>query len=358
MQVTRAIIQRYARICARHGSDLGERPLVLPNGNFFPDVFQGDAESAARITRRMCEHAGIEDIPIRTGVVSLDQQSIASASCSSGACGLPQTSSSGLARVVDEGDSWLLQIPESEMRHAVALTTNLARSLAFIFLVETKRDGEVLEPPVDVTADFTAVALGFGPLMLQGSYIYAKSCGGPRIGSVTKVTLPELAVAVALFVAMGDHHLAGALKELDVTQRALLSEADRWMRGNKKLVAQLRQSPRRVESGKFEFEEPGGLLSGLFRGRRGRARNNSAREDLLDPSLDLDEVESLMIDMPPSSTVTARSSRPEPARPEPRLEASDFETYSAEATAAQTSADPAKEELKSLVSEALRNARI
>ncbi len=339
VQVTRAIIQRYARICARHGSDLGQRPLVLPNGNFFPDTFRGDAESAELITKRMCEHAGIEDIPIRTVVMPLETGTTSSASCSSGSCGLPQTSSSGLARVVDEGDSWLLQIPEPEMRHPIALTTNLARSLAFIFLVETKRDGEVLDPPVDVTADFTAVALGFGPLMLQGSYIYAKSCGGPQIASVTKVALPELAIAVALFTSLGNHSISPALKELDITQRTLLSEASRWMRANKKFINKLRQNPKHVESGRFEFEEPGGLLSGLFGGKKRRSGGEEKKDlDLLDPHLDADEVESLMIDMPPSSTVTSRSTRPQPPSDEPQSK-------------------PADDELKSLVNDALRGMR-
>lgn len=328
--VTRAIVQRYARLRRRLGRDLGERPFVLPSSAFFPDVFTADAESAARITARMVEHAGMADIPIRTAVASLGAPNPTSGSCGSGACGVPHTSGQGLARVVDEGDGWLLQIPEPELRHPVALTTNLARSLAFIFLVETKQEMEVLEPPVDVTADFTAVALGFGPLMLQGSYIYAKSCGGPQIGTVTKVTLPELAVLVGLFAALSGLRLADAYKVLDVTQRAMLADAEQLWRANKKLVAQVKTSPELVAKGSFDFEEPGGLFFDLLRGLRLK-KPADLPEELLDPSLDLAEVEALMIDMPPSSSVTGRPSRP--AR------------------------DPGHEDLKNLVSEALRGAR-
>jgi hypothetical protein len=329
VQVTRAIIQRFARLRARLGAELGERPLVLPNADFFPDVYRQDADSAANLTERMLEHAGMLDIPVRTRVVRLGASEPSASSCSSGACGVPPASGQGLHRVADEGESWLLQIPEPELKHPVALTTNLARSLAFIFLVETKKDDEVLEPPVDVTADFTAVALGFGPLMLQGSYIYAKSCGGPQIASVTKVSVSELAVAVALFAALGQHRLGTALKQLDVTQRSLLSEADHLLRANKKLIGQLRADPEWVARGTFSLEAPGGMLSNLLRGLLDK------KQDLQDPALtdlDIDEVEALMIDMPPSSSVVGRPSRP----PTP---------------------DPTRDELKNLVTESLRGAR-
>ena len=328
VQVTRAIVQRYARIRARLTEELGARPLVLPNGEFFPDTFrQDDERSAAALTERMLEHAGMLDIPVRTRVVRLGEAQ--NSSCSSGACGVPQVSSQGLQRVTDEGDAWLIQLPEAELRHPVALTTNLARSLAFIFLVETKKEDEVLEPPVDVTADFTAVALGFGTLMLQGSYIYAKSCGGPQIASVTKVNVSELAVAVALFAAVGEHRVAGALKHLDVTQRSVLEEADRLVRANKKLISKLRTDPDWVARGTFSLEEPSGLLSSLWRGLREK-KSVPANKQLLE--MDLDEVEALMIDMPPSSSVPSRPSRP------------------------MAAPDPEREELKELVSEAFRGA--
>jgi len=137
-QVIRAVVQRHARLRSRYATELGRRPLVVPNGKFFPDAFRGDAESAARLTMRMQEHAGLSDIPIRTALVALGPDGEVTSSCSSGACGLPQSAGFGVLRVVDEGDGWLLQIPEPELRHPVALTTNLARSLAFVFLVETK----------------------------------------------------------------------------------------------------------------------------------------------------------------------------------------------------------------------------
>src|SRR6187402_3513730 len=111
-QVIRAVIQRHARLRNRYATALGRRPLVTPSAKFFPDTFRADAESAARLTKRMQEHAGMSDVPIRTTLVALGAEGEPSSSCASDACGLPQSSGFGLVRVVDEGDGWLLQIPE------------------------------------------------------------------------------------------------------------------------------------------------------------------------------------------------------------------------------------------------------
>jgi hypothetical protein len=194
----------------------------------------------------------------------------------------------------------------------------LARSLAFVFLVETKLEDEVLEPPVDVTADFAAVALGLGALLLQGSYIYAKSCGGPRVTRVTKVLLPELAISTALFAASEGHDIGPLLRELDPTQKELLAEADRLIRANRRLVATLVEQPDRIARGDFELETPSSILASLKRGLSAITTTSSSRSAAplppIDPGLELDELESLLIAMPPASTVRGRSDRP-PASP-------------------------------------------
>lgn len=311
-QVTRAVIQRYARLHHRYRDDLGSRDLVLPNADYFPDEFVGDPDSAVLLALRMQEHAGLVDVPIECRVVSPGTPTPQSSSCGSGACGTPQTSGSGVARLVDTGESWVLQVPAAELRHPVALTTNLARSLAYVFLIETKREEETLEPPVDVTADLVAVALGFGTLMLQGSYIYVKSCGGPQIASVTKIGVAELAISTALFAHLGGHDLGLALKSLDVTQKAALNEANKLIKANKKLLARLAQSPDRVAKEPFELNQPGDLFGSLRR----KLASRSAEADPLsriDPNMALEEIESLLIDMPPSSEAgrPRASSRPQ-----------------------------------------------
>src|SRR5690606_31026214 len=130
--------------------------------------------SVQKLVARMQEHAGMCDVPISVSVVTDGIESTASSNCSSGACAVPTVTGHGIQRLVDEGSSWRLQLLEAELKHPVVLSTNVARSLAYVFLMETQEDLEVIEPPVDITADMTAVALGLGALMLQGSYIYAK----------------------------------------------------------------------------------------------------------------------------------------------------------------------------------------
>lgn len=327
-QVTRAVIQRYARIVERYDAELGARPMVLPNGSFFPDRFERDELSLAKLVSRMQEHAGMGDIPITSHVVPRGAEQAALSSCSSGGCGLPSTAGSGVPRLVEEDGRWRLQVPEAELAHPVALTTNIARSLSFVFLVETQEEGEILEPPVDVTADLVAVALGFGALMLQGSYIYAKSCGGPSIASVTKVSVGELAVAFALFAARGNHSLRPAMRALEATQRAVLDDANALVQSNRALVGRLDHEPSSVAAGKFELDEARSWLSRLF-GRKATQAPQPLLGGELDASMSLEDLEAILIDMPPASSA-GRAKR------------------------ART--DPKHEELKALVSEALQGA--
>lgn len=310
-QATRAVIQRYARLHHRYRADFGSRPFVLPNAEYFPDEFVGDPDSAALLALRMQEHAGLSDVPIACRVVSPGAPSPEGSSCGTGGCGVPQTAGSGVARLVDIGESWVLQVPAPELRHPVALTTNIARSLAYVFLIESMREGETLEPPVDVTADLAAVGLGFGTLMLQGSYIYVKSCGGPQIAGVTKLGVAELAISTALFAHLGGHDLAPALKILDVTQKAALREAHRLIKANKKLMARLAESPERVAREQFELHEPGDFLGSLV--RKISSKPTKVDPMALDPNMALEEIESLLIDMPSSSTASRPRASSSPA---------------------------------------------
>jgi hypothetical protein len=311
--VTRAVIQRYARLLDRYKDDLGSRPFVVPNGDFFPDEFVGDEESVKLLVARMLEHAGMVDIPLETRIVNPGTPEAEPSKCSGFSCGAPVTSRLGFERLVDRGDGWILQIPSVELRHPVLLTTNVARSLAFVFMVETQKEGELLEPPVDVSADLIAVALGFGALMLQGSYIYAKSCGGPQVASVTKIGLGELSIAVALFAALDYHRLAPVIKHLDTTQKAVLGDARDLIDANLNLVQQVRDEPHVVSREDFSLEEPRTFLTSLLGKWKKPARAESVNLDKIDASMDLDEVESLLMDMPPSSRA-GRPSRP-PSRP-------------------------------------------
>lgn len=307
-------MQRYSRLIASKAGELGRRPMVLPNGEFFPDAFRADAPSLKRLVKTMQGLAGMDDIPIRTqitGAATTGQ----TGSCASGACSVPMSSFDGTERLFDDGQSWVLQVPEAELRHPVVLTTNLARSLAYVFLVETRVPDEVIEPPLDVTADLAAVALGLGTLMLQGSYIYAKSCSGPSIVRVTSLSVGELAIAFALFVANGEHKPRQARAHLSATQQVLFDEATRLVEAHRPLVHTLRTRPEDVARGAFVLDTPQSWL-GRVLGRR----RSSPPPPPPESGPALEELEALLIEMPPASSA-GRQSRPPPSSEERALRA-------------------------------------
>jgi len=221
------IVERYARLLSNVEDGVGQRPLVLPTGEFFPDRFTNDEASARRLVSRMAAHAGLEDVPLTTRVVDEDEPEAPHEGCSSG-CAVPAANAAGTPRLVDHGDGFTLNVPSPELGHPVVLTTMVARALGHVLLIEALPDGAAIEGPADLTADYAAVALGFGPLLLEGAYIYSKGCGGPRGAQVTRAALPELAVLTALFIEMGEHSARRAAKELGVTQEAALGNAIEW----------------------------------------------------------------------------------------------------------------------------------
>src|SRR5512142_1603272 len=68
--VTESLIRRLGSLYHRLGDEIGDRPLVLPNGTFFPDRFSGDEKSVEMLLRRMQGHAGLQDIPLELRIVS------------------------------------------------------------------------------------------------------------------------------------------------------------------------------------------------------------------------------------------------------------------------------------------------
>lgn len=274
----RELVQRYASVIERFGEDIGERPMVLPNGRFFPDVFTGDLPSVARLLRRMQEHAGMADIPVQLGVHDPEQAS--GEACGSGGCGSCATpevpSELSAARLVDLGDAWRLNIAPAEARNPVVLTATLARALAHVFLLEETSAARPIEEPLEVTIELTAVALGFGTLLLAGAYLYQKSCGGPNVACLTALGLGELSVAFALFCKQGGHSMRQARAELEVTQREQLSEAETWMLSNPQVSQLLSKEPLRLVLGDFELSEPKSWVMRLFSGSRSSSRVSPA----------------------------------------------------------------------------------
>lgn len=268
----RELVSRYASIVERFGADIGQRPMVLPNGKFFPDTFSGDFPSVQRLLRRMQQHAGMSDIPIQLGVLDPDAEE----ACGTGACGscaAPNVSPEvAAARLVDLGDGWRINIAPAEARSPVALTAALARALGHVFLLEETSAARPIEEPLEVTVELTTVALGLGTLLLSGSYLYQKSCGGPNVACLTAMGIGELSVAFALFAKHSGHSLRSARGELDATQKEQLSEAETWMLSNPHVSRLLATDPLRLVLGDFELSAPKSWMARLFSGSAASAR--------------------------------------------------------------------------------------
>lgn len=298
LPVLSAVTQRYARLLARFGGEIGDRPLVLPTGEFFPDTFAGDEPSVARLVSRMQEHAGIADVPVTSVLVGADGLAAKSGGgCGSGACSTIHGTDAELERLVEHGDGWRINVPASELGHPVVLTTQLARTLGLVFLLETRGEGEALDSPPEITMELAAVSLGFGALLLEGSYIYAKSCGGPTVARATALGPGELAFALALFAGQRGLSLRGALKELGTTQRAVLTEAKALVESNERVVQALKAHPERVARGDFALAES---RPWLLRVLGGRPASRKAGEGLaaLDADLSLEDAEGLLATLP------------------------------------------------------------
>lgn len=274
----RELVQRYASIAERFGDDIGRRPMVLPNGKFFPDVFQGDLPSVARLLKRMQSHAGMSDIPIQVGVVDPDDAK--TEACGSGGCGscaAPNVSPEiAAARLVDLGDGWRINLAPGEVAHPVSLTAALARALGHVFLLEETSAERPIEEPLEVTVELTTVALGLGTLLLAGSYLYQKSCGGPNVACLTALGVGELSVAFALFAKQGGHSLRAARGELDATQREQLSEAETWVLSNPQVTRLLTSDPLRLVLGDFELSAPKSWMARVLSGLSPASRVSTA----------------------------------------------------------------------------------
>jgi len=331
-EVIRGIVQRYARLRARLADELGDRPLVLPDSHFFPDVFRPEQRGVRKLVSRMQHHAGMRDIPVRPRLIQLegatDPCGCGGGSCSTGSgdkrtasggdscCGgsHPVVAESNFVRLIDEQEAWRLQIPDVEITNPVVLTCNVARALGHVFLLETLEEGEQIDQPQEITGELAAIALGFGVLLLEGSYIYTKSCGGPRIARVTLMGTAELGLATALFVEVGGHSARGARKAMGTTQRAAFNEAMTWCDSNRALIETLKNAPDQLTQGKFEISESKPLLTRLFASAK---KSRKSDEELIQGATSLEELESMLTTLP-TSQPRKKSRKADPKRDELR----------------------------------------
>ncbi len=268
-EVRRALVMAYADIITNLVPAAGGRPLVLPNGEFFPDVFTGDQASVQRLLDRMLEHAGLADMAAVVKFWGDD----AEAGCGTGACGTcgpaPQAESESVERLLDAGDTWQVNVLPGEAAQPVALSSALCRALALAVLREA--DAPPTHLNADLAVDLTAVALGFGVLLLEGSHIYRKSCGGPSIARSTALGPTEVALVLALAAAVNEQPVRSVNKYLSPTQSEAFAEAKAWADSNAPLVQALRQDPERVARGGFELRDASSWLGRWLGGKARRA---------------------------------------------------------------------------------------
>jgi hypothetical protein len=219
----------------------------------------------------------MDDVPLRVELVGEEGDSC-STSCSTGSCSTPKLPEAPVQAVVDLGDEWLLNVPEPLLDAPVVLATHLARALGLVFVLDTRSDSVPVEAPLEVTAELASVALGFGVLLLEGSHIYQKSCGGPSVRRFTAMEPAELAVPFGLFVRLGRHPTRAAFAELSVTQKALVTEALELLDSNHRVIDRLSREPSRVGEGVLELAPARTWLARVFSGLRRR----TSAEDSLD----------------------------------------------------------------------------
>ena len=246
----RRIVATYARFRAAHGAAIGTPDLVQPTGDYFPDEFRGDVASVGQFLRRLLTYAPVSDAtPIQLVVLPHDGEG---GGCGSLACG------SGGGRAVggveDLAGGYRIALPALDAGHADVLAASLARSIGAIVLSEAGEDVD------EEASEVVAAACGFGVLLVNGAAVWAKGCGGLRMAKATVLPVDELAVALALFVAVHEIKPAVAKAHFGATQREAFDDACEWVESNDALVGALRDTPEILVGGLFEVQPVRGLL--------------------------------------------------------------------------------------------------
>ncbi|HTQ02708.1 MAG TPA: hypothetical protein VMI54_02585 [Polyangiaceae bacterium] len=261
----RTLVERYAETVDALEIPAGEPLLVLPNAEFFPDEFTGDVSSVERLAARMQGYAGLERVTVEVAVKGerlLADDACGTGGCGSGACATPAVDfSEPRLRKSDHG--WHVSVPASELANPIVLTARLATAFGAVALVERHPDGTALVRDA-AEAELAAVALGFGVLLLEASYIYQKGCGGAHVTNATELGCRELSLLFAFAAAREKHSLRAALGELGTTQRAFVKDAAALVAESPGVVKALRESPTRVASGDFKLRDGRSLFARLF----------------------------------------------------------------------------------------------
>ncbi|AGP34986.1 hypothetical protein BE04_45725 [Sorangium cellulosum] len=272
-------ILRTSSTLLQHGAE-PVRGLVQPTAEFFPDPYDGTPKTVAALMLRVQEHAGLQDLPVELAVVTPEGQA-STVSCSSGACG-GMALDTKLERVARRDDGgYRVALSAGELRNPTVLTTAFVRAVSFMFLSEAGAFEALVPPDRDPAVDLAAVLLGFGVLVTNGSYLYAKGCGGVQVHSATKMPVDELALALAVYCRLHEVPDRAAARHLDVTPRAHFDESAVWASSNVALVRMLRAAPDRIAADDYAIGESRSWLAralGLGKRRPARTAEDELRE--------------------------------------------------------------------------------
>jgi hypothetical protein len=227
------------------------RGLVQPTGDYFPDTFDGSPRSVAALMSRVQRLAGLSDLKVDLTVLSPegDAQTV---SCSSGACGSGGKIDFKVDRVVRRGEGeYSVAVAAGEIRSPVVLTTAMVRAVSVMFMMEADAYRGVPAEDGEPLTDLAGVLLGFGVLLANGSYIYAKGCHGVHVQSATRMPVDEITVALGLFCRLFNVPERTAARHLEVTPAEHFDEGYAWASSNAPVVRLLRTNPAAVHAGEY-----------------------------------------------------------------------------------------------------------
>lgn len=290
-------------------SALGAEPvrgLILPNNEHFPDAYDGSPRAVTALLQRVLGHAGLKDLDVEIAVVTPEGE-VQSSGCSTGACGTSGKIEASLARVSQRSDGgYTVAVGTGEMKHPAVLTVGLVRAVGFMFMSEAGGYDSVRPRDREAITDLAAVMLGFGVIMANGSHIAVKGCGGMKVHSATKMTEPELAIALAVSCKLFSLPERSASRELDPSPRGVFDEAWAWATSNEKVIALVEKRPEALIQGDYKLAPAHGLLSRVF--GFGKKRRPLTTDE------ELDELERALTSGGPGASAVAPKRKKDPAQ--------------------------------------------
>ncbi len=261
-ETIRGIVARLAHLRSAYGDAFADPDLIEPNGTYFPDAFALEPASIERLLRRMSSYAPIaDDLDIALGFIEPDGQ-VTGGGCGSGACGTGGLKEIARGGAVETEDGYAALVHVQDVGDPTILTTALARSIGRIVMFEADEDVDPRDE--GALSELTAIASGFGVLLLNGSCVYKKGCGGMKRHQATFLGVEEIALALALFVRATKKKPSTVRAHLEITQKEAFDAALAWVDAQPTLVRTLAEDPEKLEDGIFAFEEKKGFFSRLF----------------------------------------------------------------------------------------------